>query len=239
MSTLPPLPPGSAPPPPPPPGVETAPGLPWENRAQLGFGPAFVETVKLVVTAPADAFARMREKGDLFEALIFGIIPSWIGGVFYSIWSMIFASTWIAMMPGPIRDRFGGLMGFGAGSVVIRVIFLPVFIAIAIAIGAAILHLCLMIVGGLSNSRAGFEGTFRTICYSSVADFAQVVPFVGGLVAAIWKIVLLVIGFSTVHRTTQGKAIFAILIPLILCCGCAFVLGATIAALIGGAISHH
>ncbi len=77
------------------------------------------------------------------------------------------------------------------------------------------------------------------MCYASVADFVQLVPFVGGLAAMIWKIVLLVIGLSIVHKTTQGRVIVAILIPLILCCGCAFVLGATIAALIGGALAHH
>lgn len=243
MSTLPPEPPQSAPPPPPPPpppaGTAAGSGLPWENRAQLGFGPAFVETVKLVVTAPGQTFAQMKERGDLFEALLFGIIPAWIGAVFYSIWSMMFATSWLAMMPEQFRERFGALAGFGAGSFVFRVIFAPVFITIGLFIASGILHLCLMIVGGLSQSKAGFEGTFRTICYASVADFAQLVPFVGGLVAAVWKLVLLVIGLATVHKTTQGKAIFAVLIPLILCCGCFLVLGATILALIGGAMAHR
>lgn len=218
--------------------MDAAPGLPWENRVQLGFGPALVETIKLVATAPAEAYRRMRPKGDLFEALLFGIIPAWAGAVFASIWGMMFTTTWLTMMPGPMRERFGAL-GFGAGSVVIKVIFAPVLITIGLFIGAGILHVCLMVVGGLSSSTAGFEGTFRTMCYASVADFAQIIPFVGGLVALIWKLVLLVIGFSTVHRTTQGKAIFAVLIPLVLCCGCVAVLGATIAALIGGALAHH
>src|SRR5512142_777471 len=124
------MPPTSAPPPPPPPGVDSAPGLPWENRTQLGFGPALVETVKLVVTAPGEAFSRMREKGDLFEALIFGVIPGSIGFIVSTIWSAMFTTSWLAMMPGPFRERFGPLMGVTAASVIGKVIFSPLLITI-------------------------------------------------------------------------------------------------------------
>jgi hypothetical protein len=40
------------------------------------------------------------------------------------------------------------------------------------------------------------------------------------MVAAIWKIVLVVMGFVALHRTTQGKAITAVLIPVAVCCVC-------------------
>src|SRR3954462_9084109 len=35
-------------------------GLPWENRSQLGFFKAFVDTVSLLVTKPGEAFTMMR-----------------------------------------------------------------------------------------------------------------------------------------------------------------------------------
>lgn len=244
MSSIPPEPPGSAPPPPPPPppigpDVSAAPGLPWENRAQLGLGPAFVETVKLIATQPAQAFAMMREKGDLFEALLFGLIPGWVGAVFASLWSLAFPPFWMTMMPGSFRDQLGAAAAASVASVVMQIVLAPVLITIVLFVGAGIQHLCLMIVGALSGSRAGFEGTFRTVCYAGVADFAQLVPFVGWLIAMVWKIVLLVIGFAAVHRTSRGKALLAILIPIIVCCGCLFLLGATIAALIGGMMANR
>jgi len=50
------------------------------------------------------------------------------------------------------------------------------------------------------------------------------------LIAVVWWIVLAVLGITRLHRTTQGKAIAAILIPLVLCCG-----GLLLLAMIAGA----
>src|SRR5512141_779418 len=111
MSSLPPLPPTSAPPPPPPPGApETAGGLPWERRQELGFGPALLETVRLIATQPGAAFAQMRETGDIFESLIFGVIVGWVGAALGLIWRMILPSPFM-FLPGPMREKVAG-MGF-------------------------------------------------------------------------------------------------------------------------------
>jgi hypothetical protein len=45
------------------------------------------------------------------------------------------------------------------------------------------------------------------------------IPVVGGIIATVWWIVLAVQGVQRMHRTTQGKAIAAILIPVVVCCG--------------------
>jgi hypothetical protein len=39
----------------------------------------------------------------------------------------------------------------------------------------------------------------------------------------VWALVLYVMGIERLHRTTQGKAIAAVLIPVVLCCGCALI----------------
>ncbi len=141
MLSIPPEPPGFAPPPPPSPppppaGPGPSAGLPWENRVQLGVGPAFVETVKLVVTAPGQAYAQMREKGDLFEALLFGIVPAWVGAVFSSLWGLAFQPFWLAMMPGSFREQLGPAMGASMVGVLVQIVLAPVFITIALFIGA-------------------------------------------------------------------------------------------------------
>jgi hypothetical protein len=38
--------------------------------------------------------------------------------------------------------------------------------------------------------------------------------------ATLWHLVLLVLGFASVHRTTQGRSLVAVLIPTIVCCVC-------------------
>jgi hypothetical protein len=84
-------------------------------------------------------------------------------------------------------------------------------------IASAILHVCLMIVGGAKQS---FETTFRVVCFAegSVSPLL-VIPFCGGLVVGIWKIILYCIGLARAHETDTGRAVIAVLLPLIVCCG--------------------
>ncbi|HEX7254009.1 MAG TPA: hypothetical protein VF376_14095, partial [Thermoanaerobaculia bacterium] len=103
---------------------------------------------------------------------------------------------------------------------------------------AAILHFCCLIVGALTASPSGFEGTFRVVSYSHVSSLAAIVPVVGWLAALVWWVILAVLGIQRLHRTTQGKAIGAVLIPIFVCCG----MIAIIMALVGAAIftrMHH
>ena len=233
------IPPGPPPPPPPPPAGGVPPyappaasgTIPWENRQQWGFGAALVETAKLFITDPAEAWRRTPEKGEMVNPLLFAIIVSWVGAIFTSVWSSFVGMPWIRMLPANVRERFPmGGAGFG---VVGQAIIAPILITIGLFLASAILHVCLMMVGGLAHSTAGFDGTFRALSYSAVADLANIVPFAGGLIAAIWKLVLVVMGFVALHKTTQGKAIGAVLIPLVLCCGCVAMSGVFIAMLAG------
>jgi len=49
-----------------------------------------------------------------------------------------------------------------------------------------------------------------------------VIPFVGGLVALIWGLVLAVKGVQRMHRTTTGRATAAVLLPVVLAALCVF-----------------
>jgi hypothetical protein len=84
-------------------------------------------------------------------------------------------------------------------------------------IGSGILHLCLMLFGGANKP---FETTFRVVCFSSGAAYLfSIIPFCGGYITPIYNIVLECIGISRAHETTMGKAVLAVLLPLIVCCG--------------------
>ncbi len=237
----PPPPPGGYAPPPPPPGggwgappPPAAAPLPWDVRNTIGVVPAFAETLKLLITRPAEAWARTRESGDLGGPVLFSIAVSWAGVALSSVWSLAFGNPWIALLPPEMRDRLGGAMMAHAGGVLIQLAIAPIVLLIALFVWAAIQHVSFLIVGALNQSTAGFEGTVRVLAYSSVADLANAVPIVGGLAALVWKIVLMVLGATRLHRTTQGKAIFGILLPLALCCVC---LVGVIAVAIGWAVT--
>ena len=249
MSSVPPSWPPEPPPPPPPPGGAFPPGggweapppaaaaIPWEQPGRDLVG-AFVETLKLFLLSPEQAFRRTPEKGDFGRPLLFSILVSWAGAVVSGVWSLVIGNPWQGFLPAEMREQMAGAFAVSAGAVLIQVAVAPVVLVIVLFVWTAILHLCLLIVGATKTSTAGFEGTFRVCAYSGVADLANAVPFVGPLAAGIWKIVLSVIGVVALHRTTSGKAIVAILIPILFCCVCAVAAALVMGAAIFGALNR-
>ena len=219
------VPPGSGYPPPPPPPPQGPPpvmpsgaGLAWETQP---LGPeSFFDTAKMFITAPEQAWARTRETGDYMRPLLFALIVAWVGAIFNAVWGSMFGAGLMKMIP-PQYQRYA-MMGGGRG-VIVTIVLAPLFIACGLFIGTAIFHVSLMIVGALKGSRSQFEGTFRAVSYSSIAHIAYVIPFVGGLVALVWRIYLMMVGVQQLHKTTQAKALLGIILPMILCCVCAAV----------------
>ena len=108
------------------------------------------------------------------------------------------------------------MAGMGIGSVAI-IILLPLFIVIGLFIGSAIVHLCLMIVGGANQP---FETTFRVLAFSQGSTGPlQMVPVCGGLISGVWALVCTCIGLARAHETDTGRAVVAVFLPLVVCCG--------------------
>ncbi|HSF17163.1 MAG TPA: YIP1 family protein [Vicinamibacteria bacterium] len=221
-----------------PPGGDESPRLPWEERERLGVVEALIETIRLLVTDPSNAFARLRRDEDLTSPILFAIILGWLAGFLNQMWSFLFASTY--------RSLLGGLEGweglFGEPSLVglvVTLVVLPIIIVVGLFISSGIMHLCLLMVGATGQSPAGFEGTLKVYAYSQVAGLATVVPVLGSLVYGIWALVLNVVGYAIVHRTTQGKSLLAVLIPVLLCCACGILVlllfGAVLSGILAGA----
>jgi hypothetical protein len=187
-------------PPPPPTSSPTAPPIPWEDPARTSTFERFAETVKLLATRPGAGFAGMPTTGGIGSPLLYAIVVGWIGIGIAVVWNTLFQGMWIPFMGG--REEAALAAGLTAAWAAGLIILAPIFVIIGVFIGAAILHLMLMIVGGANN---GFEATVRVVC--------------GGLVSMVWAIILYVFGLAAAHRTTQGKAVLAVVLPVVLCCG--------------------
>jgi hypothetical protein len=110
------------------------------------------------------------------------------------------------------------------------------FVVLGLFIGSALLHVCLMLVGGANRP---FETTFRVACFTAgAANLFSMIPMCGGLIAAVYTIVLECIGLSRAHQTTTGKALMAIFLPLIVCCGVAIILGIVLGGF-GALLNRH
>jgi len=206
-------------------------GLPWDQRREKGLFNAFIETLQMILGRPTDAFTAMKREGGLSEPLLYALIGGSFGLIVYLIYSFVFQSFGIfASRNNPLLH----LVGMGIGWVLL-VVFAPLLIAIGVFVNAAILHVCLMLVGG---ARQSFETTFRVVCFSggSVSPL-MIVPLCGAFIIAIWGIVLRCIGLARAHETDTGRAVLAVFLPLIVCCGAGIILAILFPAAI--ALSHH
>ncbi len=220
-----------------PPGPVPSPNpLPWEAREARGLLPSFFDTLGLLVSRPAEAWARMREDGDSTSPLLFGVAVCWLS---MAIQGILFQLIAMPVLPAFLGHRFGALSGLGGAALAVRLIVAPFAIAIGLFVGAALLHLCCMLVGALQNSRSGFEGSLRAVCYSEVSSLASIIPVVGGLIAIVWWVVLAIQGVQNLHKTTSGKAAAAVLIPLVVCCGGLILIGLAVGAAVFSRFGHH
>jgi hypothetical protein len=187
-------------------------GLPWEHRQERGFFNAFIETLTMVLTRPAEAFSVMKREGGLGEPLIYALIGGCVGGIVQFLFSLGFQSFGLfANKNNSLAAMTGMGVGFG------MIILLPLFIVIFLFIWSGIVHLCLMIVGGANQP---FETTFRVLAFTHGSTGPlQIVPICGGLISFVWAIVCYCIGLARAHETDTGRAVLAVFLPLIVCCG--------------------
>ena len=206
----------------PPSGPRT--GLPWENRNGQGVVAAFFETVRLVLTNPGQAFTQMRTSGGFADPLLFGLIGGSIGVIIYTLLALMMHSLGLFASMASRESALNGMMGFGLGGamIVFRLILTPIFIVIGLFIGAAITHLCLMMIGG---ARREFETTFRALSFAyGATSLFLIAPCCGGFIFLVWCLVAQCIGLAKAHEIDTGRAVLAVFLPFILCCGAMTVL---------------
>lgn len=210
--------------------VAGRPGLPWEHRQERGFFNAFIETLTMVLTRPAEAFSVMKRGGGLGEPLIYALIGGCLGGIVSALFSLGFQSIGLFANK---NNSFAAMTGMGIGFGTI--ILVPLIIVIVLFIWSGLAHLCLMVFGGANQP---FETTFRVFAFTQgSAGPLQIIPLCGGLISGIWAIVCNCIGLARAQETDTGRAVLAVFSPLIVCCGG----GLFIAFMFMGAwtASHH
>jgi hypothetical protein len=110
------------------------------------------------------------------------------------------------------------------------VVVMPVITVVSLFVSAAITHVMLILLDGARN---GFEATMRVAAYANGSTALwNLVPVCGGLIGGIWTIVITVIGLSRAHEISTGKALAAVLLPLLACC--LLVMAAAVAAFVTG-----
>jgi len=204
-------------------------GLPWERRAESGFLAALFETIRLVLLEPKAAFTAMKPTGGLGAPLFFFVLLATIGGVAGIFYQTVYSSleSGASAEEKAVAAMFTSTLAIG-----MTIMLLPIFLAALAFISAGLVHLALIIVGG---AKRPFEATFRVACYAGGATAVlQLLPMCGTIAASIWNFVCMVIGLSEVHGIGKGRAVVAVLLPSIVCCGLIVAGAVALVAAFGG-----
>jgi len=170
---------------------------PWEERENYGTFSAYMQTVTRCLLTPTQFFSRLPTTGGFLNPILFAIFSTVVSVALGYAFTQLFLGG-------------GGFFGL-VFVIVASMIGIAIAVPIGLFMGSGILHGCLLLVGG---AQRGFEATFRVVSYSSVTSLFSVIPVVG-FIANLWGIVLTVIGLRETHRTTTGKAVAAVAIPVV------------------------
>jgi hypothetical protein len=181
---------------------------PWEELQRYGFLNALYQTTKEVMLYPGRFFGRMPSRVGIWQPLLYAMVLGVIGAFFEWMWSLT-GSTLQMLFSNDISELLHGPFTLG-----VAFILSPVLIFIHVFIGAGIIHLCLMLVGG---NRLGFEATFRVIAYSLGTAVLLLIPFCGSIIFLFWGLVVVIIGVQKIHAIEAWRAVLAALIPLVVC----------------------
>ncbi len=208
-------------------------GPPWENRGEDGVLKAWWNTVSGVLVAPTDTFRQMRRTGGILPPLLFYSLTAYTSGAISSIYSYFFNQFGSRFQP-PTGSELAFQPPDPAMILIWSLLLLLILVPLFAFVLSGIVHLCLMLFGG---ARHGFETTFRTGCYSwGAVSVFMLLPVCGSFIQLIWGIVAMSLGLAAAHETQTGRAVGAVLLPLIICCGILFVFyGFLFAAIYGAA----
>jgi hypothetical protein len=175
---------------------------PWESGEGIIW--AFLRTTRDSLFSPTQFFRKVAKGEGYWSPLIYGVICGIIGFGIAILWQWLLVSRFI---------RIPTISFIPYSFILLIITFtLPFVMALSILIGSAVTHFCLMIVGG---NRNGFQPTFRAISYSWSGNLFEIVPFIGSAVGGIYTLILTIIGVREVHGISTGKAVLAVLLPLI------------------------
>ncbi len=183
-------------------------GTPWERREKLGLWQGIKQTLKEVLFAPKEFFCPMPVGAGFKEPLAFGLLVGSIAGMFSLFCEFLFVAI------GPIGHTSHIIGTLKFPTVFLALIFLcPLLVLINIILSSLVIHFLLFLVKGVGN---GFEATFRVVSYSQATSVWNLIPFIGGPIAWVWRALVQFIGLKYVHNTSYVRVLIAFTIPFVL-----------------------
>jgi hypothetical protein len=188
--------------------------VPWDLRPELGLWRAWWRTFKESLSGPDQFFARACRSQFSKPPVLYGTMSVWLG----QSWLMLlYAGIGVAMAVSGKEPAAG--IGMAIGAVIGLSLMAPVSALLQMYVTGGIIHLFARMFGGQGT----YQQSARAIGFTMGANAIGIIPYLGGMVAAVVCIVHQVYAMKHAHRLTGGKAAAAVLLPIgimmVLCCG--------------------
>jgi hypothetical protein len=176
------------------------PSFPWPPSRGSAFLDTLGRTWAESLFQPARFFASMPLHASLGMAMLFQIGMGYAGAGADLFWR--------TALPAP--SVFGFTVPETAAQAVATFLLAGPLSLILAVIAACLVHIGLIIFGA---RRHHADSTLRVLLFASSTYLFQILPVIGGAVAAIWWLVIVIVGIREVHGTSTGRAAAAVLIP--------------------------
>lgn len=180
---------------------------PWENIEELGFFHALGATLRESLLEPVRFFTSMPRTGGWLHPLLYAIVIGTTGNLAGYVLGSLFEVPFVSQSK------------LSSGITLFVGILMPVLVCLGTTLWSVILHGSIFLFGARNKP---FEATLRIVSYATGPDIFNVIPSLGWIVAAFWKLILVIVGVRQVHNVSTGRAALAVLFPVLLIWGILF-----------------
>jgi len=181
--------------------------VPWERVLDTGVVSAFVETLSASLLRPRAFFDEMRLSTRTGSGVAYALVVGALSACAVFVWSQV-------LDPQMLFDQLLGEATQSTHTSPARTLLLS---PLTTVLGILCLTLYTQAVLTITRSRhAPLSSTLRLVCYGQSAGILLLIPVLGPALAAVWGLVLLVVGVSSVHRISTGRAAVALGAPLLI-----------------------
>jgi hypothetical protein len=214
--------------------------LPWDQRDQLGLMRAWFQTCTKLLIEPTQTLASTAKDGTIGSSLLFSMLCT-TAGVLTTLMLCVpaYGSIFIGAMK--VSEQSGGgsnAPAIGIGLAVGIALFLMYFAmalggqAVSLFVFGGVEHLVLHLLG--ERELGGYTVTVRAHALGLAPFVLGLIPVCGPVVMGMWSLVLRCITLMQLQKVSAGKAVAAVLGPMLLLCGC---IGLSYFVLIAAAVS--
>jgi hypothetical protein len=185
--------------------------LPWDERETLGTWRAWWRTSVKMMSSPVQTLESAAPEGSLGSSALFALLSTLVG--YLPTFVLLFGAAGLGFAfasrqaAKPASAEAVPFVAILAGELVM----ILVLQVAAVFFWAALDHLMLKLLGAQPRR---FEVTVRANALSMGPMLLGLVPVCGAYVFPVWALVLRILGLMHLHRTTAGKAVLAVLLPI-------------------------